>query len=72
MNTSLNEVLNKLKEFETNHPEIDVEVEVKRAIVQHFQKLDYSKTKILDILNYFLELWDKDTVTIGCVKHHWK
>jgi len=48
------------------------EIAVKKSIVQYFQNKNRTQAETLKKLNLALEAWDKKTVTIGCVKHHWK
>ncbi|MED3946583.1 hypothetical protein [Priestia aryabhattai] len=48
------------------------EIAVKKSIVRYFQKKNRSQAETLEKLNLALEAWNKKTVTIGCVKHHWK
>ncbi|MCQ9281720.1 hypothetical protein NQ129_08020 [Priestia aryabhattai] len=48
------------------------QITVKKSIVQYFQDKNRSQAETLEKLNLALEAWDKKTVTIGCVKHHWK
>lgn len=48
------------------------EIAMKKSIVQYFQNKNRTQAETLKKLNLALEAWDKKTVTIGCVKHHWK
>lgn len=49
-----------------------IEIVVKKSIVQYFQNKNCTQAETLEKLNLALEAWNKKTVTIGCVKHHWK
>ncbi|MDC7762666.1 hypothetical protein POL82_04280 [Priestia aryabhattai] len=48
------------------------QIAVKKSIIQYFQDKNRSQAETLEKLNLALEAWNKKTVTIGCVKHHWK
>ena len=69
---ALNEVLKKLSKMEAELPKENVELEVKKAIIQHFHQEGYEQADILNVLNEVLQPWKDKTVTIGCVKHHLK
>ncbi|MBK0009889.1 hypothetical protein IAE23_25800 [Bacillus sp. S35] len=68
----MEQVLNKLTELEEKLPNVDIELEVKRAIIQHFHDEGFKQNEILFILNEVLQPWKNKTVTSGCVKHHLK
>lgn len=65
--------MKELKElFKQLNDSRQTQIAVKKTIVQYFQDQNHSQAETLEKLNLALEAWDKKTVTIGCVKHHWK
>ncbi|AZU60098.1 hypothetical protein [Neobacillus mesonae] len=46
--------------------------EFKRLAIQHCVEIGCKNPETLYILNYILKQWGKETVTIGCVRHHVK
>lgn len=67
MQDKLIEVLNKIAE----NPNPNKMVLVKKAVVQFFQQQGYGQTETLNELNQILAMMNEETVTLGCVKHHW-
>lgn len=68
----LKEKLHELKAKEAQYTARQVELEIKKGVIEFCQKEGYSRSKTLETLNAVLTEDNRQPVTIGCVNHHWK